>query len=661
MRFSLNFVKEFVDINAGARNLASTITMAGMEVEYLEKCANDWLFNIEVTTNRYDWLSIIGIAREIAACLDKKLKVKYPEIRKTPLIKDRKIIIEDLGDCPFYVGRVIRGVQITDSPRWLEQRVANCEVQTVNNVVDITNYCMLKWGNPLHAFDEDKLQGNIYIRRAKKGEVFIGIDEKERILTKENLVIADDKKVVALAGVMGAKNTEVDENTKNVFLEAAIFSLLAVRHSRRAAAIDTDSSYRFERRVFSGYLEYASYEAAKLMEELAKAKLVGYAKAGKEPVIKPKSIIISLSHLEQCLGIGLAHTKIKNILEALDFKVKDLSKDKINIWVPSFRFDINREVDIFEEISRIYGYSKIEPKIPFLVRQPQEENIYEFKNKLRNLLALLGLNEIITYSIENDEELRKLEKKEPITILNPLRKQENSLRTTLLYGMIKSINYNLNRNQSNLRLFEIANIYFKNKNSFDELPAISLGASGDMDNFFYLKKIIGEIFNYLNIENFSFKEESINSFTNALSVTIGKNKIGFVGKLDQRLKKEFDLREDLFFSQLDISLLMKEKKTAVYKTFSPYPSVSRDISLALAKNKKFKDVKEIIQSAAGTYLTDLQIIDIYKGKDIPKDFFAFTLRVFYQSQNRTLTSQEVDSFHKSIRDKLSQQEGIILR
>ncbi len=661
MRFSLNFVKEFVDIDVSAKALADTLTMAGMEVEYLEKCGNDWLVNIEVTTNRYDWLSIIGIAREVAACLGKKANIKYPQVIKHPLIKDRKIIIEDRRDCPLYVGRSLRGLQIKDSPPWLKERVANCDVQTINNVVDITNYCMLKWGNPLHAFDEDKIQGNIYIRRAKRGESFIGIDEKERTLTKENLVIADDKKVIALAGVMGAKNTEVDENTKNVFLEAALFSPLAVRHSRRSAAIDTDSSYRFERRVFSKYVEYASFEGAKLIGELAKGEFAGYLKAGKEPVVTTRSIPISLDHLKACVGVDLSKVKVKKILESLDFRIKDISKDKLQVFAPLFRFDINREVDCFEEICRIYGYSKIEPKIPFLARKPQPENTYEFKNRLRRLISLLGLKEIITYSIENDEDLKRLDKKEPIVIVNPMRKQENSLRTTLLGGMLKSINYNLNRNNLDLRFFEIAHVYYRDKNSFSERGAISLGASGGMDNFFYLKKVISEILNYLNIEGSSFKEEAKDNFGNALKVMVAKQEAGFIGKLDERLRKEFDLRQDLYFCQLDIDLLREAKKSTVYKPFSPYPAVSRDISLALAKSKKFSEVKKIIAACGSQYLEDLQIIDVYEGKDISKDHFAFTLRIFYQSKTQTLTSQEVDSFHKEIRDKLSREEGIVLR
>lgn len=661
MRFSLNFIKELLDVPVKTQNLAHTLTMAGMEVEYLEKRGDDWLFDIEVTTNRYDWLSMVGIAREIAACLGKTLKIKYPSPKTSPPLTDKKIIIEDLRDCPLYIGRLIKGIEIGQSPPWLGQRVSHCEVNAINNIVDITNYCMLKWGNPLHAFDADKLKGNIYIRRAKKGETFLGIDDKERTLNKDNLVIADERGVIALAGVMGAKNTEVDQNTKNVFLEAAIFTPLSVRRSRRTVGLDTESSYRFERRVFSEYVEYASFEAAKLMEELAAGKLAGYISSGKKSTLKTKPITISLANLSDCLGISLSKPTIKKILSTLGFKIKDSSAGKMIVWPASFRFDINREVDVFEEISRIYGYSKIEPQIPALLRKTQKDNSYTFKKKLQDFIASIGLQEIITYSIENDEELKRIEEKEPIIILNPLRKQENSLRTTLLSGMIKSIRYNLNRNQSQLRFFEIADIYYKDKNSFCEKSALAIGGSGTKEDFFYFKGIIEQILNYLNIEGVEFKQESLGSFTNALRIKAGKLEVGFLGKLDEDLRKEFDLVEEVFFSQLDSSILAKLQGIKRYVSFSPYPAISRDISIALAKKRRFQDIESLIKNEVGSFLSDLQIINIYKGKDLPKDIFAFTLRVFYQSPDRTLTSQEVDSLHNKIRSKLSQQEGLQLR
>ncbi|UCC95187.1 MAG: phenylalanine--tRNA ligase subunit beta [Candidatus Omnitrophota bacterium] len=661
MRFSLNFIKEFLRVDVSAQQLARLLTMAGMEVECFQRQAQDWIFDIEVTSNRYDWLSMVGIAREIAACMGKKIKVTYPTVIRRPVLGERNIVIEDLGDCPFYIGRSIKNVKVTTSQHWLKERLLRSGINSINNIVDITNYCMLKWGNPLHAFDEDKLEGNIYIRRAKKGEVFIGIDAKERQLERENLVIADEKKVIAIAGVMGAKNTEVDENTKNIFLEAAIFSPLTVRRSRRRVGVDTESSYRFERRVNPDYIEYASYEAHKLIAREARAAFAGYRRAGRKPLLKKKKITVSLPKLNSYLGVDFSKTQVKKALRSLGFKIGKFSKEKTVLHPPLFRFDIQREVDVYEEVVRLLGYEKIIARLPFLNSEVRAAALYEFKKELRSLLAMLGLKEVITYSIEAEKDFADLGEHNWVKILNPLRAQENVLRPSLLLGMMKGIRYNLNRNQKNLFFFEIANVYCKEKDHFSELPKLSLGASGAPESIFYLKGVLEHILGYFHIENFEFREQSVGNFTNALKIIIQGKEVGFLGKLDENVRKAFDLKEDIFFSALDITLLKSAQKEKLYEPFSSYPVIWRDISIAFHKSRSFKEARQIIKTQAGEYLLDLQIIDVYKGKDIPSDSFAFTLRIFYQSQKKTLTSEEVDCLHNAIRKKLKDEEGMILR
>ncbi|MFH1318023.1 MAG: phenylalanine--tRNA ligase subunit beta [Candidatus Omnitrophota bacterium] len=560
MRFSLNFVKEFLEVDVLAKELASLLTMSGIEVEHFQAEGNDWVFDIEVTTNRYDWLSIIGISREIASCLHQKLKIKYPKIKRTRLLKEKKIIIEDRNDCSFYVGSMIKGVTVNSSPSWLSQRVQHCSVNSINNIVDITNYCMLKWGNPLHAFDADKIEGDIYIRRAKTDESFVGIDDKERKLNKDNLVIADNRKVIALAGVIGAKNTEVDERTKNIFLEAAVFSPLTVRRSRRAAGIDTDSSYRFERRVSADYLEYAVGCAVQLIEKVGSGQFMGICAGGSKSSLKNKKITISLSKLNDYLGEIFSNSRVKSILSNLDFDVKEISRDKLTVRAPSFRFDVNREVDVYEEFSRVYGYNNITPSIPFLRNQIQDDQMYKFKNHLRRILPLLGLREIVTVGIDGEQNLTKLEQKKCITIVNPLKQQDNALRTTLLSGMIKSIKHNLNRDQHNVKFFEIANIYFKDKNGYCEEPVLSMGTSGFREDFFRLKGVIEGLLKYLNIEDINFIDKGKPNFTNALRVVSGQKEIGFLGKLDKKIGEAFDLKEEVYFSSLDINFLKKLHK-----------------------------------------------------------------------------------------------------
>jgi len=691
MRFSLSFIKEFIKVDLPAQKLAQLLTMAGIEVEHHEAQGDDHVFDIEITSNRYDWLSIVGIAREVASCLGKKLDIKYPKIIKSPLIKDKLIKIENTADCPFYVARKLKGVKVSASPKFIQEKVVNCRINTINNVVDITNYCMLKWGNPLHAFDEDKIEGNIYIRRARPGEKFTGIDEKERVLNSENLVIADDKKVIALAGVMGAKNTEVTENTKNILLEAAIFSPLRIRHSRRAAGIDTDSSYRFERQVFSDYLEYASAEAAALIAEIAGAEFAGYLEAGHKPRVTDKKITLELDRLNKYLGAQYPKSKVKTILVNLGFTVKEPGKDKFMLLAPKHRFDITEDVDVYEEISRIYGYDKIKQQIPAIAHEVIKNEIYEFKKELRQFLCSLSLNEIITYSIESDEELNKLGYDNLIKLVNPLRAQENSMRPGLSLGMIKAINYNLNRSRSNLHFFEIANVYSGKEAGFCELPRLSIGICDEGKDLFYLKAIAEEIFKFLNVDNFEFREKSFFFCTSALEVFIplpesnghaclrqsgplvnngagrrpngapvNKKSVGFLGKLDEKFANELGLKKDLYLCELDVTSLCAERKLKCYLPISPYPAVFRDISIALKKSRHFSDVEKIIKEKK-EYISDYRIVDTYKGKDLEDGFVAFSLRLFYQSKERTLTSQEVDEIHNAIRAGLSSQEGIKLR
>ncbi|MCM8823852.1 MAG: phenylalanine--tRNA ligase subunit beta [Candidatus Omnitrophica bacterium] len=650
-----------MNINIYPQELSSLLTMAGMEVERLESKGKDWIFEIEVTANRYDWLSIIGIAREISVCLNKKLKLNYPKIKNKPRLKKRKIIIESPQDCLFYIGRLIRGLNITNSPLWLQERVLNCGINSVNNIVDITNYCMLKWGTPLHAFDDDKIEGNVYIRRAKEGEKLITIDGKERELCRDNLVIADDKKVIALAGVMGGKDSEVDENTKNVFLEAAVFSPLTIRRSRQKAGLVTESSYRFERAVFSDYLEYASQEANLLIEELAGGKLIGYGRGGRKPLTKKKVINVSINDLNSYLGANIPKNSIKKILSNLDFQVKEIGSNKLQVVSPAFRFDIKEEVDIYEEVVRIYGYDKIQPHLPFLPFHLNQDELFEFKRKLRSFLSILGMKEIITYSIVSEKDLKNLVKIESINITNPLREQENALRPTLLTGTLDTIMYNLNRNQRNLRFFEIANIYIKDKNNFKEIPTLSLGVSGIREEFFFLKGIVEELLNYLNIIQYEFKEDSLPNFLQALRVVIEKEPVGFLGKLDEKVRKELDLKENIFYGEFNLELLQKLRKENKYKTFSQYPIVYRDISLGLRKDISFKKIGETIREVGKEFLYNYKVIDIYRGKDLSQDSNFFTLRIFYQSKERTLTSEEVDTIHQNIREELSKKEDIIVR
>lgn len=668
MYFSLNFLKQIIEINLSPQELAEKFTAAGLEVEKIKKSGQDWIFEAEVTTNRYDWLSVIGVAQEAAAVTGKKLKIKYPRLRKTPKLKKPDVTVESEKDCLCYLARQISSVKPGPSPAWLKNLITNSGLTSVSNIVDVTNYAMLKWGNPLHAFDFDKIEGNVCVRRARPGEIFLGIDQKRRELNKENLVIADDKKVIALAGVMGAKNTEVTPQTKNIFLEAAVFSPVTVRRSRRQAGLDTESSYRFERRVPLLWLEYASQEAVDLILKLGGGDFSGYFKAGGRKKEKPKSLTVDLNQMQNYLGIECRVSRAKKILESLNFEVERKSGSKIKIKPASSRFDIQSQVDVYEEFARVYGYNKIKPKIPFLKRTIKKntalaarEQFWKFKNKLRDFFSLAGFREIVTYSLENREELSWFVWENGFLGLeNPLRSQEGTLRPTLLLGMAKGLRYNLNRGQSGLKFFEIADIYKKKKDLVSEESILSLGLSGPPGKFFLLKGAVLDFLKFLNIEKVEFQKTKEKGFINSLKIFASGEPVGFLGKLDQETQEKLGLKEKMFAAEINLEKLYHRQKNKKLAPFSCFPFVCRDISLAKKEVIEFEEIRQIVENES-RYLSGFKMIDTYQGKNLPQGYFAFTLRLFYQSQEKTLSSDEVDGCHNRIRKKLNAREGVILR
>lgn len=661
MKFSLQFIKELFHSAPGPARVAELLTMAGLEVGSIIEQGGDFVLDAEVTPNRYDWLSVFGVAQELACLCDKKLTVRFPSVKKTPGISGLGIHIEDKNDCPVYVARLLRHTAIAPSPAWLKTRIGNCGINIVNNAVDITNYCMLKWGNPLHAFDFDKIEGDIFVRRAHNGERFIGLDNKERILSPDNLVIGDEKKVIALAGVMGAKNTEVGPETKNILLEAAVFSPLTVRRSRRSAGIETDSSYRFERSVSRQLLEYASSDAVRLMEELCYATFAGYRHAGARSVDVHKNITVDLFRLNHYLGEDIGLPQVRRILKNLGFAVSVLRKDVLTVRPPFFRLDIRRDVDVFEEVARIFGYNRIQETLPFLPRRHNRDDIYNFKKSLRDFLLRLGANEVITNSLANGAVLSALGEVDLLKLMNPLRSQEDTLRSTLLPGLLDIVAYNCNQKNTRLRFFEIAHVYRKTKRGFSEKQRLALAVSENGGGFSYLKGVIEALMSFLNISDYVLSENGQKNFLNALEIVYRERCLGFLGKVNAAVQRTWDIKEEVYFSEIDIEALIPLKTDPIYRQFSRYPVISRDLSLQLDANIAFSCVQEIILAEAVGYLTDYYIVDVYKGRSLLNDPCVFTLRIFYGSPEKTLTAQEVDSIHSRLREKISSHPGISLR
>lgn len=683
MKITYNWLKDFVDIKIPPQALADKLTMAGLEVTSLEERDGDFVFEIEITSNRPDWLSVIGVAREVAAITNQKMKLDtrrrmldaredwHPASRiKHPGLN---IVIQDRRDCPLYTAKVIRGVRIGPSPDWIKKRLDLLGCRSVNNIVDITNYILFEWGEPLHAFDLGKLSGNtIIVRRGNPTEKIITIDALERKLDADILVIADKDKPVAVAGVMGGQDTEVTEGTKDILLEAAVFNPVLVRRGRQKLGLQSESSYRFERGIDSDTAKTASWQAVKLISqhcggEAVLAKESGALNPGK------KILVLNVLDVAKILGVNIPAAKIKNILTKLGFEVKQRGKNILKVLAAPRRQDVTQEIDLIEEIARIYGYEKIPTTLPKISPHVTDYGIRGLVSLIKNILAGLGLNEVITYSLID----RGLAKKwaadnQPIRIMNPLSNEQGVLRPAIIPGLLKSISVNLNQKQPYIAVFEIANIFHGPLDKPQEELVLGVALCGIKSNFvaeqglirqkaglLHLKGVSEVLFARLGIINYSFASSSSSEF----NIYIGKEQVGKITNVARLALDEFDIKNKEV-ATLEVSLGKAISYAKAEKRFVPlpiYPEVARDISFILKDDIKVDEVLKAVKERGGTLLEDARITDYYQGKQIPEGFRGLTVSCVYRSSQRTLTEAEVSPVHLLVCAVLKDRFGAQLR
>lgn len=658
MKFSWDFLKEFLDLGREIRprDLGDKLTSAGLEIGHIEKAYGDFSFDAEVTSNRPDLLSILGIAHEAGALLGKKVNLpKLPKAGSLPELDN--VSIEDKEGCSLYIGRAIKGVRVKESPLWLRNRLLTCGINPVNNVVDITNYCLLKWGQPLHAFDLSRISGDISVRRAKKGEKLLCLDNKNRLLPEGALVIADSRVVLALAGIIGGRDSEVNSRTTEVFLEAAVFSPQLIRRVRRQAGIDTESSYRFERQVNPAYTEVASLEASGLISKLAGGKAEGYVCKGRPPVSENKKILFSNKRMNAILGAEIKEKESLSILKNLGGKIKRSGK-KVFVVPPVFRRDLFSQEDLTEEVARVWGYKNIQPELPKLnLSLEGEGSFYIFKNRVRDKLSILGFKEIVTFSIVSQSDCFIEDMDKIVRIINPLKSGEDILRPNLFSGMAKVLKSNLYRKQGGLNFFEIANRFTRKGKRANESQTVCLGGHSGKEEDFYLFKGKVEKFLELNgVRRQEFKSASHPMFSTFAFI----GDLGWIGILNSEKAKMWGL-ERAFFSEIDLSCLQKRASSLKFSAINNFPSIERDISLALSKALEFREVEKIIEEKAAGLMKEIRTIDVYRGEKLPKGFTGLTLRIVYQHKEKTLSSEEVDLVHDRLRKSLAEKEGILLR
>jgi phenylalanyl-tRNA synthetase beta chain len=715
MRISFNWLKDYVDIRIPPEAVAEKLTMAGLEVTSLARIDQDAIMEIEVTPNRVDCLSVIGIAREVAAITGKKLKV-----HKSPSFRGRAqltvpIHIQDKKRCLRYLGRVIKNVEIHPSPAWLIQRLEVMGVRPVNNIVDITNFCLLEYGQPLHAFDLDKLQGRrIIVRAAQETEEIVTIDGVKRRLESSMLVIADKLYPQAIAGIMGAHSSEVSEATTNILLESAYFEPLNIHNTSRKLGLATQSSYRFERGVSPAGVEQGSLRATELIQKLCSAKKAKARSAaigcliekGAKKISQPAQVQLRYARVSRVLGVEISPVQIRNILSSLQFALSRKSKEGLTVRIPSFRPDISREADLTEEIARLYGYDKISLNLPQLsftgnLRLPSGETY----NAIRRILSSLGLSEIMTYSLISRQALRNLEwaQDNVRTISNPLSYAQEIMRPTLLVGMLNTLLANINRKNMGLEFFELSRIYRKQDTSerpghsqaggqsTEELTNLCIGIAGRKTDswlrrgfeftFFDLKGIVQTLLEKLGVEDCRFLETGAGelaqdgsgaaqapepppyfSLGRCAAIALGKGNYGFIGEIKKEVLQRFDIPSPVYAAELALQGLLPYIRRA--KKFVPlarFPAIERDISLIAPEEIRSEQITALISKLGRGLIAEVALFDQYFGEQIPQGFRGLSFSIKYRSGERTLTAEEVDSLHQHLRRALSTELKLQLR
>jgi len=662
----------------------------------------DVIFDLDVTPNRPDCLSVIGIAREIAALTGEPLRlssIHYEEVEK-PVDSFASVDIAEPDLCPRYCASLITGIKISPSPSWLQQRLNSCGMRPINNVVDVTNYVMLEYGQPLHAFDYHKLKGRqIIVRRAGNGETITTIDGTKRALNPDILVIADKEEAVAVAGIMGGLDSEVTDKTDTILLESANFNQAAIRRGCSHLQFQSEASIRFDKGLNSELPLLPLKRATQLLLELAgskAAKGIIDVYPGKS---KPKPILLSAQEVKRLSGLKVNIDEILKVLKALGFECQEGdSGSQISVSVPYWRSDVKCSADLVEEVVRIIGYEKI-PITRLGSPLPQQKSKLSpsarrsnLEEKLRNILTGFGFQEILTYSLVSLEKLQKLSPKlelkiPPLKVANPMTREQEYLRTSLRAGLLTTLSHNQKFEQAGIRLFEIGKVFLpqhppviaseaKQSQEERELPQekemlcavlsgsrleLSWQADKEPLDFFDAKGVVESLLNQLGLRaTFDIGDDEILFPGRGADIIVENDKVGIVGDVHPRVAQAFELSNAICLIEVDLEkLLAKITGIKKYQPIPRFPSVTRDIALVVDEQVSYRRAEEIIQSFP--LVTQITLFDLYRGEQIPKGKKSFAIRIIYQSPSHTLTDEEVDQTQEKMLARLHQELGAILR
>lgn len=641
---------------------------------------NDVMFDINVTANRPDCQSILGLAREVAAVLGKPVKEPSYEYKTDASVSTKNTIkvTDNARDlCPRYISHYVKDVKLSDSPEWMKRRLFKMGIRAINNIVDITNYVLLEIGQPMHAFDLSNLENNeIVIRRAKNGEKIITLDEKEFSLNENNLVICDGVKPVALAGVMGGLNSEIKDTTQNVVFEAAKFLRDNVRKTSRSLGQRSDSSSRFEKGVDAYTAETGMKRALHLIDELNCGTIACDEYDLCYEDLTEKVIKTTLSKVNGVLGINVPAETVKDILERLSFKVS-ISGDDLIVTVPRYREDMESYPDIAEEIIREYGYDHIEPtllKTSSITNGGRNDAQKEIEN-LKNLLVGYGFNEIVTYSFVSEKEydLFGLEKdtadNKLIRIMNPLGEDVSVMRTSLLPSVVRTVCYNLNRKNFEGRLFEFARTYHTDKTPLEKLPeeknVLSFAVFGENEDFFTAKGVVEGILNaFCNGSKVRYERSDRNAMhpTRSAEIIVDGETVGYFGEINPVVAQKLDADKKIYAGEIFYDVLKKHFRSKItFKQISKFPTVERDLAIVLDNDITWQQLEDCIEESAGDKLESIKLFDVYRADVLGAGKKSMAFNLLFSSCERTLTVDEIDSAIKNILKNIREKLGGVIR
>ncbi len=634
----------------GIHVLADTAPVGEDALEYLS--LNDTVVELDLTPNRSDLLSMHGVAYDVAAIYDRKLKLPMPEIITAN--QDNPFTIEtDTEKCPSYYARILDNVTIAPSPRWLQARLIAAGIRPINNVVDITNYVMIETGQPLHAFDLETLTSEkVLVREAKQGETFVTLDEEKRTLEEGDILITDGQKPIALGGVMGGLDTEVSDSTVSLLLESATFDPRQIRRTSSRLDLRSESSIRFERGVDPEKTRYALDRACAFLATYAKASIRNGVRYFDNHKRKKRIIPITLDKVNKVLGSSYSVNEVQNVFDRLDFSYEE-KEGRFLVEAPSRRVDIQTYQDLIEEIGRLKDYNELPDTLPSTVSVGALSPYQQFKRKIRSTLSALGLSEAITYALREKERINDLtrENESPVELSKPLSKAHHALVLTPLTGLFDVVAYNKARKQESVHLFEIGKRYRKN----EEPERLGIAMHGPYHprhwqktpptDFFTVKGVVEALQKALRLPELDYEKTTIDNYHphQTAVVKAGDTTLGHIGKVHPEYAEQYDL-EDVYLAELAIDKLYSvAEKDATYRTVAKYPHISRDLALVVDADLPAGELLKTVERTLGERLSESRVFDVFTGKTIGEGKKSLAIRLIFEAREETLQSSDVDA------------------